>query len=42
MTIKAFLSRAKPSNKLADGGGLQLFVTAAGGTTWRIKYRVDG
>ena len=42
ITVKAFISKAKPGNKLADGGGLHLFVTAAGGTTWRIKYRVDG
>jgi integrase len=28
--------------KLADGGGLHLFITSAGGATWRIKYRIDG
>ncbi|GGC24442.1 integrase [Novosphingobium marinum] len=28
--------------KLADGGGLYLLVTPAGGRLWRLKYRVDG
>lgn len=41
MSVRAFISKATPGNKLADGGGLHLFVTAAGGTPWRIKYRVD-
>jgi len=27
--------------KLPDGGGLHLFITPAGGATWRIKYRID-
>ncbi|MFM6830029.1 MAG: tyrosine-type recombinase/integrase [Novosphingobium sp.] len=36
---------AKPGEKpvkLADGGGLHLYVTPAGGKLWRLKYRVDG
>lgn len=40
--IKAFVTKAQPGKKLADGGGLHLFITPAGGTTWRIKYRLDG
>jgi hypothetical protein len=28
--------------KLADGGGLYLLVTPAGGRLWRMKYRADG
>jgi integrase len=28
--------------KLADGGGLYLLVTPAGGKLWRLKFRVDG
>jgi integrase len=36
---------AKPAGrdyKLADGGGLYLLVTAAGGKLWRLKYRSHG
>jgi integrase len=40
--IKAFLAKAVPGKKLADGGGLYLFITPAGGATWRVKYRIDG
>ena len=40
--VKAFVSRAEKGKKLADGGGLHLFVTPAGGTTWRVKYRIVG
>lgn len=39
------VSRAKPKDKqykLADGGGLFLLVSAAGGRLWRCKYRFDG
>lgn len=28
--------------KLADGHGLHLFVSAAGGKLWRLKYRING
>lgn len=28
--------------KLADGGGLYLLITPAGGKLWRLKYRVEG
>jgi hypothetical protein len=28
--------------KLADGHGLHLFVSAAGGKLWRLKYRMNG
>lgn len=40
--VKAFVAKAERGKKLADGGGLHLFITPAGGTTWRIKYRIDG
>jgi hypothetical protein len=40
--IKAFVAKAKRGKKLADGGGLYLFITPAGGATWRVKYRLDG
>ena len=30
------------SYKLADAGGLFLFVTPAGGRHWRLKYRAGG
>lgn len=36
---------AKPGDKafkLADGGGMFLLVTPAGGKLWRLKYRIDG
>jgi integrase len=39
--VKAFVAKAERGKKLADGGGLHLFITPAGGTTWRIKYRID-
>ncbi|OYW88210.1 MAG: integrase [Sphingobium sp. 32-64-5] len=32
---------AKPA-KMADGGGLFLYVTPAGGKLWRLKYRIEG
>lgn len=28
--------------KLSDGGGLQLWVTPAGGKHWKLAYRFDG
>jgi len=37
--------QAKPAEKqyqLADGAGLYLLVTPAGGKLWRLKYRVSG
>lgn len=40
--VKAFVAKVECGKKLADGGGLHLFITPAGGTTWRIKYRIDG
>jgi hypothetical protein len=39
------IRNAKPRGKeykLADGGGLYLLVTRAGGRLWRLKYRADG
>jgi len=40
--VKAFVGRAEHSKKLADGGGLYLFITPAGAATWRVKYRIQG
>jgi integrase len=40
--VKAFAAKGEAGKKLADGGGLHLFITPAGGATWRIKYRIDG
>jgi integrase len=40
--VKAFVGKAARGKKLADGGGLYLFITPAGGTTWRVKYRMEG
>jgi integrase len=36
------VAQSERGKKLADGGGLHLFITPAGGATWRIKYRIDG
>lgn len=40
--VEAFVSKADRGKKLADGGGLHLFITHAGGATWRVKYRLEG
>ncbi|MBY0439100.1 MAG: Arm DNA-binding domain-containing protein [Burkholderiales bacterium] len=40
--VKAFVGKAAPGKKLADGGGLHLFITPAGGATWRVKFRIEG
>ena len=40
--VKAFVAKSKPGKKLADGGGLHLFITPAGRTAWRVKYRIEG
>jgi len=39
------IRNAKPGTKaikLADGGGMFLLITPAGGKLWRLKYRIDG
>jgi hypothetical protein len=39
------IRRAEPAerdDKMADGGGLSLLVTTAGGQLWRLKYRSLG
>jgi integrase len=41
-TVKAFVGKATSGKKLADGGGLHLFITPAGGATWRVKFRIEG
>jgi Integrase len=40
--VEAFAAKAERGKKLADGGGLYLFITPAGGATWRVKYRIEG
>ena len=40
--VKAFVAKAVPGKKLADGGGLYLFTPSAGRANWRIKYRIEG
>lgn len=40
--VKAFVAKSEHGKKLADGGGLHLFITPAGGATWRVKYRIEG
>jgi integrase len=41
VAIRNFKPGAK-AIKLADGGGMFLLVTPAGGKLWRLKYRVEG
>lgn len=41
LTIRTAKARGK-EYKLADGGGLYLLVTPAGGKLWRLKFRTDG
>ena len=41
MAIRNFRPGPKAA-KLAEGGGLFLLVTPAGGKLWRFKYRMDG
>ncbi|MBL8519204.1 MAG: integrase arm-type DNA-binding domain-containing protein [Betaproteobacteria bacterium] len=40
--IKAFVAKGTSGKKLADGGGLHLFITPTGSATWRVKYRIEG
>ena len=39
--VKSAKPKTKPY-KLADGGGLYLFVSPTGAKLWRYKYRIDG
>ena len=41
LQVRNAKASAKPY-KIADGGGLFLLVTPAGGRLWRLKYRVGG
>lgn len=41
LAIRKAEPRDKPY-KMADGGGLHVLVTPAGGKLWRLKYRIDG
>lgn len=41
VAVRNVKPRAKPF-KMADGGGMYLFVAPAGGKLWRLKYRIDG
>lgn len=40
-SVKAFVRNGTAGKKLADGGGLHLFLSPAGGANWRVKYRFD-
>jgi hypothetical protein len=40
-TVRAIKPVAKPQ-KVADGGGLYLFVTPNGTKAWRLAYRYNG
>jgi len=40
--VRAFVAKGERGKKLADGGGLYLFITPAGSATWRVKYRKNG
>src|ERR1017187_5374508 len=40
--VKTFIGKAAPGKKLADGGGLYLFVPPAGSANWRVKNRIEG
>lgn len=45
MLSDAKVKRAKATDKplkMADGHGLTLYVTPAGGKIWRLRYRIDG
>ena len=41
LSIKNLKPKTK-AYKVADGGGLFLFVSPSGGKLWRWKYRFDG
>jgi hypothetical protein len=41
LAIRNAKAGAKPV-KMADGGGMYLYVTPAGGKLWRLKYRIAG
>lgn len=45
MLTDAAVRKAKAAEKpfrLVDSGGLHLYVTAAGGKLWRMRYKIDG
>ena len=45
MLTDAEVKRTKPKDKpfkLADGGGLHLYITPAGGKLWRYRYEIGG
>ena len=45
MLTDTAIRKAKPGIKgfkLADGGGLHVFVSPAGGKSWRFRYEIDG
>ncbi|HEX7641962.1 MAG TPA: integrase arm-type DNA-binding domain-containing protein [Noviherbaspirillum sp.] len=41
-SCKAFALKKELGKKLADGGGLFLFIAPSGSASWRIKYRIEG
>jgi len=45
LTVEAvddFTKKAKPGEKIYDGGGLHLFMLTSGNATWRVRYRIYG
>ncbi|HEV7433265.1 MAG TPA: integrase arm-type DNA-binding domain-containing protein [Pseudorhizobium sp.] len=45
MLSDAQIRKAKPAEKpykLADGGGLHVFISPSGGKLWRLRYRLNG
>jgi integrase len=40
--VKSFLAKAERGKKLADGGGLYLFIPPSGSANRRVKYRIQG
>lgn len=42
MQLKAFVAKAEPGKKMADGSGLYITITNAGNPAWRVNYRMGG
>ena len=40
--VQAFVAKAPAGKKLADGGGLYVFMSPTRTASWRIKYRIHG
>lgn len=42
LQLKAFVAKAEPGKKMADGSGLYITITNAGTPAWRVNYRIAG